>query len=437
MKKSVLLLLILLHILLQSCTKEELHLNQGLDNNQFYKNLFEKKQLDKKLILSVGVDENVHWEPNWDNPIQKFFPSGNKYIFIPLIAKLYNDRGLYVREYAMANVRNFLLVEYNDTITKFSAAMFLYDDKRFDNYETFIEKFTGVELITNLEDNSTHKYIYRDGAIQNNVNASPGKNSKKGQGVFGANGTNGFECKDIYTCYWSAYCDIDGVVYGTVTSGEIGCSLPPFTAGSCAFADWVQTSTDITQECYFDDPDVGGGLPPGGVRNPNLPCPGDAVIGTRIAPSGNGNIPGGTYGYTRTYPDGTKKFHDGIDIAATPGTLLVAAQTGVVTRVRSSFYPGKYAENSYGNFVEIRNLDGTYFKYNHMDTVEPNVIVGAKVNQGGRIGTTGTTGNASKKSVLVKHLHLQMKDANYQSMDPQPHISTKFDKQTGIGERPC
>jgi len=69
--------------------------------------------------------------------------------------------------------------------------------------------------------------------------------------------------------------------------------------------------------------------------------------------------------------------------------------------------------------------------------VRAGLVKGKSVNQGAQIGISGTTGNAAFKSVINKHVHLQMYDANLKPIDPQPHMSTKFDMATGKGRRPC
>lgn len=168
-----------------------------------------------------------------------------------------------------------------------------------------------------------------------------------------------------------------------------------------------------------------------------IPCPGDPFRNPTIAPSSPGNIKGGTFGNTR---NGGTKFHDGTDISAEPNTPLYSMYSGQITDVRSSFQPDEYAANSYGNYVEIKStINGqvVYLKYNHLNGVGADVKVGTQVTQGQTLGITGTTGNAADPHVLNKHLHIQAKDADHQKIDPEPFISTKFDKSTGKGNSPC
>ena len=183
------------------------------------------------------------------------------------------------------------------------------------------------------------------------------------------------------------------------------------------------------------------GYNPGNAPQPRTtPCPGDILINPqRIAPSRPGNYNGGTFGYTRMNPDGSLKFHDGLDLQATPGTPFPVAYGGVVTRVERSFSPGEYRERSYGNYVEVRSvINGqvVILKYNHMDTVNPEIQPNVTIRAGVSIGQSGTTGNAARAA--VPHIHIQARDANGNSTNPEQHLSTKFDHTTGQPtNRPC
>ncbi|MDX3916319.1 MAG: M23 family metallopeptidase [Pseudosphingobacterium sp.] len=166
------------------------------------------------------------------------------------------------------------------------------------------------------------------------------------------------------------------------------------------------------------------------------PSPGDPLVNPQIAPSNRSgtNYRGGMYGLTRTRPDGTKKFHDGMDILATPGTDIFAMHDGKIVDINKSFNPGEYRRNSYGNYITVRSvINGVtvYLKYNHLDAISSTATVGSDVTAGTVIGKAGTTGNAASPDVRYKHLHLQGKDANMKSIDPAPYFFTKFDPSTG------
>ena len=88
------------------------------------------------------------------------------------------------------------------------------------------------------------------------------------------------------------------------------------------------------------------------------------------------------YGY-RIHPlSGTKKWHNGVDLAAGSGTAIYATQSGTVT---SACY-----NEAYGNMVTINHGDGYSSLYGHMTNYI--VSVGDTVSAGQTIGYVGSTG---------------------------------------------
>ncbi len=92
-------------------------------------------------------------------------------------------------------------------------------------------------------------------------------------------------------------------------------------------------------------------------------------------PVPGGKISCGWYGY---------KGHIGVDIAATSGTQIVAAQSGTV------IFSGW--QGAYGNCVLVRHADGVVTRYAHNS--QNLVCAGESVSQGQRIACVGQTGNA-------------------------------------------
>lgn len=93
----------------------------------------------------------------------------------------------------------------------------------------------------------------------------------------------------------------------------------------------------------------------------------------------------------RTDPTGySGGFHDGIDLATSAGTPIMASMAGTV--VESSYHP------SAGNHVIIQHSNGLYTYYMHMNA--PGIGAGAQVSAGQVIGAVGTTGNSTGN-----HLH--------------------------------
>ena len=162
------------------------------------------------------------------------------------------------------------------------------------------------------------------------------------------------------------------------------------------------------------------------------PCPGDPIISPEIASTSNSGKLGGTFGCVRTgdtdCPPPKDKKHDGLDIKADLNTNTYAMYSGTVSGVRDTFSPGEYKRDSYGNYVMITvQINGsTYFiKYNHLNSVS--VTQGQQVNVGDIIGTSGNTGNANSRGV-TPHIHLQIFNSTWISIDPAPFLATQFDE---------
>lgn len=97
-----------------------------------------------------------------------------------------------------------------------------------------------------------------------------------------------------------------------------------------------------------------------------------------------------SFGKYRSFSDGGKSHHNGIDIAAPAGTPVVAAAEGVVT------FAGH--QPFYGHVVIVGHGHGVATSYNHLERIE--VRVGDRVAAGQRIGRVGSSGNATGP-----HLH--------------------------------
>jgi murein DD-endopeptidase MepM/ murein hydrolase activator NlpD len=89
--------------------------------------------------------------------------------------------------------------------------------------------------------------------------------------------------------------------------------------------------------------------------------------------------------------------HNGIDIASSLGTPIIAAASGKVIIAKQGGWNG-----GYGNYVVISHANGMQTLYAHMNSV--NVSVGQTVNQGSTLGTMGTTGQSSGV-----HLHFEVR----------------------------
>ena len=98
--------------------------------------------------------------------------------------------------------------------------------------------------------------------------------------------------------------------------------------------------------------------------------------------------------------------HEGLDIAANPGTPVVAPADGMVT------YAGYDA--GYGKLIVIDHGYGVETRYGHNSEIQ--VAVGQKVRHGQRIAAVGSTGRSTGP-----HLHYEVR-VNGQPIDPLNYI---------------
>ena len=104
--------------------------------------------------------------------------------------------------------------------------------------------------------------------------------------------------------------------------------------------------------------------------------------------------------------NGLKIFHEGIDLAASTGTIIIAPADGIVTF--AGVKPG------YGNTLVIDHGYGYMTKYGHNSVHF--VKSGDKVKRGDRIATVGNTGRSTGP-----HLHYEVQ-VNGIPQDPQVFI---------------
>jgi murein DD-endopeptidase MepM/ murein hydrolase activator NlpD len=109
-----------------------------------------------------------------------------------------------------------------------------------------------------------------------------------------------------------------------------------------------------------------------------------------------------TYGPRMSPYAGRVKMHEGIDIGATSGTLIVAPADGIVS------FAG--AKPGFGNFVQIDHGYGVETIFGHASAVFAKK--GQKVARGDRIATVGNTGYSTGP-----HLHYEVR-VNGTPVDP-------------------
>lgn len=109
--------------------------------------------------------------------------------------------------------------------------------------------------------------------------------------------------------------------------------------------------------------------------------------------------------------------HKAIDIAASSGSPVYAAEDGTVSYVQ--IWDGSYDTTgmmSYGHMVEVRHADGNTTLYAHLSEI--NVQQGEKVVRGQRIGRVGSTGNSTGP-----HLHFEVITSEGKA-DPEEYLWT-------------
>lgn len=117
----------------------------------------------------------------------------------------------------------------------------------------------------------------------------------------------------------------------------------------------------------------------------------------------NGKISSG-FGNRINPITGIQSFHNGIDIAVPTGTGVKSPSKGIVTST--------FSNSIGGNQLIIKHDNGYTTGYAHLDKILVNK--GEQVKKHQQIALTGSTGK-----VTGQHLHLTVKDAAGNYLDPQ------------------
>lgn len=122
----------------------------------------------------------------------------------------------------------------------------------------------------------------------------------------------------------------------------------------------------------------------------NWPCPSSSRI---------------TCNYGSRYIFGYREFHTGLDIGASIGTNIVAAESGTVIYTQTGYSQNlnAYGMASYGNMIIISHGNGLTTRYAHCNNVY--VSVGQSVSRGEVIGAVGTTGCSTGP-----HVHFEVRE---------------------------
>lgn len=105
------------------------------------------------------------------------------------------------------------------------------------------------------------------------------------------------------------------------------------------------------------------------------------------------------------------KMHEGLDIAVSEGTPVLAAECGTVSYVSEN-------AGGYGKFIRIDHGYGVETAYAHLSKIE--VSVGQSVNANTRIALSGNTGRSTGP-----HLHFEITQ-NDTPLDPTKYLKKRF-----------
>jgi murein DD-endopeptidase MepM/ murein hydrolase activator NlpD len=159
------------------------------------------------------------------------------------------------------------------------------------------------------------------------------------------------------------------------------------------------------------------GLSPGGASQSSAPSAGlSQVNGATPLGLSLGLSPGGT---SRSGPAARSLvMHEGVDLAAPPGTPVFAAGDGTVK--------GAAPHGGYGNWILIEHDGGKLSTvYGHLAAFAPGIEPGARVVQGEVIGFVGNTGRSTGP-----HLHFELL-SDGKPVNPMNHPAAKHAQLRG------
>ncbi len=151
------------------------------------------------------------------------------------------------------------------------------------------------------------------------------------------------------------------------------------------------------------------------VANPCAGAGGQCVVkdlktatGTTTTPVPRGTRISSSYGW-RIHPiSGQRKFHTGTDFAMSRGSNVYATGAGKVTFAGWA--------GGYGRMVKVTLEDGSVVSYAHLKDYA-DVKVGTKVQAGDVVGHVNSSGSSTGD-----HLHLEVKDAKGNRLNPATHF---------------
>ncbi len=116
------------------------------------------------------------------------------------------------------------------------------------------------------------------------------------------------------------------------------------------------------------------------------------------------------------------RVHEGLDIMAPSGTVIISPTDAVVIRTGYGASAGYY--------VYTANPGGETFVYMHLKEASTRTV-GDIVKPGDNIGLVGNTGNASGG---LSHLHFEIRDSAFKALDPYTRLTKEFTQEAVVEE---
>jgi murein DD-endopeptidase MepM/ murein hydrolase activator NlpD len=146
---------------------------------------------------------------------------------------------------------------------------------------------------------------------------------------------------------------------------------------------------------------------------------GTLVIHGFVFPVADPHEFGDSFGAPRMPGTEYEHWHEGTDIMAPMGTLLLACERGVVMRIGAGGVLG-------GNTVWLRGESGVAYYYAHLSQFAPGIREGTVVEAGTVLGLVGDTGNARGGA---PHLHFEVHPGGGAAVNPYPILAVTDEQE--------